>query len=157
MHYRVNVGGGLTGSGGHMSVRGRVRGRLLLIAASVACLLAAAVPVPPAIAEDPALAVSSIPSVTGADAGSMIPTAGTVLSAVDEAEISASGATITVAGGKKVHIDFSGKNATYLKFGVLAFCASVFTRLLNTLSRIMRPFTHVRRRRRRRDLDEYEE
>lgn len=138
-----------------MPVRGRVRGRLLLLVSAVACLLTAGMS--SAHAEDPALTSSSIPSVTGADVGSMIPTAGAVLSAVDDAEISASGATITVSGGKKVHIDFSGKNATYLKLGVLAFCASVFTRLLNTLSRIMRPFTRVRRRRRRRDLDEYEE
>lgn len=140
-----------------MSVQGRVRGRLLLIAPAVACLLTAVASVSPAVAEDPGLSASSVPSVTAADVGSMIPTAGAVLSAVDDAEISASGATITVAGGKKVRIDFSGKNATYLKFGVLAFCASVFTRLLNTLSRIMRPFTRVRRRRRRRDSYEYEE
>lgn len=140
-----------------MSVQGRDRGRLLLITPAVAWLLVAAVPVSPAVAEAPALTASSIPSATGADVGSLIPTPGAVLSAVDEAEISASGATITVAGGKKVRLDFSGKNATYLKFGVLAFCASVFTRLLNTLSRITRPFTRVRRRRRRRDLDLYEE
>lgn len=114
------------------------------------CLLCA----PAAQAEEAPALGSAIPTITADALGSALPTAGTVLSAIDDAEVSASGATITVAGGKTIKVDFSGKGGTYLKLGVLAFCASMLTRLLNTFSRIMRPFTRRGRRRRRRYDDE---
>lgn len=111
----------------------------------VALLVFALCPIVASAAEQPAIP-TSLDSILSSKAGG----AGSVVGQVKRVELGSRNATITLAGGQQVQLDFSallgkGGGSNYLGWGMLLFGASVATRLLATIARFMRPFRSARR------------
>ncbi len=129
----------------------RVRAALALLCV---CALALAI-APIARAEEQLPDPASLSKLlSSASAGGKLPAIGRV----ENIAIGSKGATVTLEGGEDIRLDFSGLSGVsgspnYVGWGMLLFGLSVVTRLLQTLSRLVRPFAPRRRRRR---YDDYE-
>lgn len=77
---------------------------------------------------------------------------------VEKIALGSRSATVTLEGGEEILLDFSGLagvegGPNYVGWGMLLFGLSVATRLLSTVTRLSRPFSAERRRRRRYEDD----
>lgn len=122
----------------------------------------------------PALCVAAQPALPAgvseqvASLGDLLPSSGSagkpgtnVIGQVERVALGSDCATVTLRGGKQIRLDFAGLTGidggpNYLGWAMLLMGASVATRLLSSLARVLRPISMVSRRRRDRfDDDDY--
>lgn len=98
---------------------------------------------------DPAEVLSAVQGQAG-NAGGIAGNAAGVVGKVEKIALGSTGATVTLNGGKQVKLDFTGLSGVtggpnYVGWGMVLFGMSIVTRMLSTVSRILRPFAPRRR------------